>query len=200
MKVELHLHTSRYSACAANPPEALMRALIQGGYEAVYITEHDAVWLTDELAELQAKFPEIRIFPGVELTITSHHLLVLGTNDWSYLDYEDDPSSVLSKAREEGHATILAHPFRYEGGAMMLGHGLRPDAIELRSNNHGRSQAEHARAAAGALRIPTVNAGDVHALDGIGKYWIETTRPLQGPDDIRAIITRHLYRNRIRED
>ncbi|MHC4295455.1 MAG: PHP-associated domain-containing protein, partial [Planctomycetota bacterium] len=100
----------------------------------------------------------------------------------------------------EGHLTILAHPFRYEGGAMMLGRGLRPEAIELLTNNHSQDKGQHTRAIAAALDIPTVNAGDVHALDFIGKYWIETTRPLENADDIRQIILSGNYRNRSRED
>ena len=58
MKVELHLHTSRYSACAVCRPAEMMNGLIARGYEAVYITEHDAVWETAELNDLRRQFPQ----------------------------------------------------------------------------------------------------------------------------------------------
>jgi len=80
MKVELHLHTSRYSACAINTPEEMMQRLVDTGYEAVYITEHNMVWSDKELDELRAKFPPLKIFPGVELNCGLEgiqHLLVL---------------------------------------------------------------------------------------------------------------------------
>lgn len=64
MKVELHLHTNRYSGCSVNSPEQLVERLIRTGYEAVFITEHSAVWGDDELAELQGHFGQIRIFPN----------------------------------------------------------------------------------------------------------------------------------------
>ena len=94
MKVELHLHTRRYSGCATATPAEMMRTLIAAGYEAVYITEHDAVWSAAEIAELQEAFPPIRIFPGVELSVGTgvmplQHLLVLGTTDPDLLAVRD---------------------------------------------------------------------------------------------------------------
>ena len=65
MKVELHLHTFRYSGCSTATPQQLMAELIRCGYEAVYITEHDTMWSDWEIDNLQKEFPQIRIFPGV---------------------------------------------------------------------------------------------------------------------------------------
>ena len=56
MKVELHLHTNRFSGCAKHTPDELMVRLIQAGYQVVYLTEHDRVWPSDALADLQASF------------------------------------------------------------------------------------------------------------------------------------------------
>jgi len=142
MKVELHLHTSRYSGCAVNSPEEMMTGLIAAGYEAVFITEHAAVWPIEELDELRGKFPQLRIFGGVELYVGSHHLLVLGTSDASYLDICDDAPAVLEKARRASHLTVLAHPFRWEEGFEMLYESLRPDAIEYCTCNHDRPAAD----------------------------------------------------------
>ena len=52
MKVELHLHTNRYSPCAGNSPQDMMVALITAGYDTVFITEHEVVWPDKELASL----------------------------------------------------------------------------------------------------------------------------------------------------
>ena len=202
MKVELHLHTSRYSACATATPAQLMEALIASGYEAVFITEHDAVWGRWELEQLQGQFPGIRIFPGVELSLprgTFQHLLILGACDPHYLAMCDDAAAVLDKARREGHLTVLAHPFRWEEASRMLAQGLRPDAIEHCSCNHNGLAAEQAMRAARHLHLPCVNAGDVHGLDFVGRFWIETDRPVNGAQDIRTIVLDGAYRNCSRE-
>ena len=203
MKVELHLHTSRYSGCAVNSPSELMAGLVSAGYEAVFVTEHDAVWPDDELAELKAEFPRLAIFPGVELSLGAwdvfEHLLVLGTNDRRYLELaggpEPDVAAILDRARAAGHMTVLAHPFRWDGGAEMLRRHLRPDAIELCTCNHDPEQAAVSAATARGLNLPVVNAGDVHSLAMVGRFWIETARPLTGPADLREMILAGEYAN-----
>ena len=203
MKVELHLHTSRYSACAAASPRKLMSRCVHCSYEAVYITEHDAVWGAREIDELQSEFPQIRIFAGVELTISYRplrHLLVLGTNDPQYLGLGDDLAAVLAKARREGHLSILAHPFRWESAETVLDPQDLPDALEYATCNQPLARhLEEARAAAEKFNLPIVNSGDVHALDFINRYWIETDRPIESAGDIRQIVLEKAYRNVVAE-
>ena len=198
MKVELHCHTCRYSACADATPAQLMERMTQLGYEAVFITEHDAVWSDWEIEQVQRGFPDIRIFPGVELSVgleLVRHVVVLGTNDPAYLALRDDPAGVLAKARDEGHLTVLAHPYRWEGAEEMLQAGLLPDALEYRTGNHNRRDAEVAEAASETYGLPLVNAGDVHGLRFLDRFWIETDRAVNKPDDIRRIVMNRAYVN-----
>ena len=197
MKVELHLHTMRYSACSIATPFDLMARLIQAGYGAVFITEHDRMWADWEIAHLQGHFPDIRIFPGVELSIGplgTTHLLVLGTCDTAYLRLRD-MAEVLAKARQENHLTVLAHPFRWEGTAEVLRAGLLPDALEYRSSNHNQRHAEESEQAATEYRLRLVNAGDVHSLEMIGQCWISTDELLTQPTDIRDVVLAGAYAN-----
>jgi len=201
MKVELHLHTSRYSGCATATVQQLMKLLIDTGYGAVYITEHDAVWRDWELEAIQQEFGAIRIFPGVEVTVSNdplQHLVVLGTNDPAYLQLTS--AEILHRSRDAGHLTILAHPFRWSGAGEMLEEKLLPDALEYQTCNHDAAQACKAKMTAQRLRVPLVNAGDVHALDFVGRYWIETRRPIEKADDIRQIILGGEYANCSRDE
>ena len=198
MKVELHLHTSRYSGCAILTAEQAMWKLTECGYDAVYITEHDAVWEDRELAELRADFPRMLIFPGLERSLGSNgttHLLVLGTNDPDYLAMRSAPE-IIARARDEGHLTVLAHPFRWQGGEKALDCAMLPDAIEYRTCNHGTEGARTAERIGPSLNLPLVNAGDVHALGFVDRFWIDTDRDLGAPDDIRRIILDGAYLNR----
>jgi predicted metal-dependent phosphoesterase TrpH len=201
MKVELHCHTARYSQCAVATPHQMMHALIEAGYQAVYITEHDAVWDDWELGDLQKEFGRIRIFPGVELTIgpdNNQHLLVLGANDSGYLALKD-AGAIIAQARRQGHLTVLAHPFRWAGGDQMLRGADLPDAIENLTCNQEEAASQDAQKAALRLGLPVVNAGDAHCVDMIGRYWIETDRDLGKADDIAAIIADRAYRNCVRK-
>jgi len=199
MKVELHLHTSRYSACSKATPAELMERLIQTGYEAVFITEHNAVWSDREIEQLQQGFPDILIFGGVELSTGPEgmqHLLVLGTTDPEYTRISD-VAEILEKAHDEGHLTVLAHPYRWEEGADMLDNGLMPDAIEYRTCNHPPQCAKIAAEIAAGLGMPTVNTGDVHSLGFVNRFWIETDRALVKAADIRTAVLNRAYVNRV---
>ena len=193
MKVELHLHTNRYSPCAGNTPEQMVRRLMDTGYGAVYLTEHDIVWRDAELSDLRRKFPQMRIFPGVELSLGNQHLLVLGTRDPDYTRIGNAPD-ILAKARDDGHLTILAHPFRWNCGAEMLWKkGLLPDAIEYRTCNQDTLMGAVAMHTAEELGLRLVNAGDVHVLSFINRFYIHTERDIEYADDIRQIVLDGAY-------
>jgi predicted metal-dependent phosphoesterase TrpH len=197
MKTELHLHTNAYSECATLTPEEMMAAALAAGYEAVCITEHNAVWPAERLAALQAMFPAVRIIPGVELTVVDFtlHLVVLGTNDPEYLPLRRDPRAVIERARAHGHLTVLAHPFRWGGAEDLLQSGSVPDAIEHRTANHPAPLAQVSRQWADALGLALVNAGDTHSLAMLDRFWIETTRPIERAEDIREIVVAGQYEN-----
>ena len=188
-----------FSGCAANTAEEMLAALIATDYEAVFLTEHNHVWSADDLTDLQAAFPQIRVFGGVELadSTAAQHLLVLGTTDATYIDlaragrWED----TLIMAQAEGLVTILAHPCRFQGGHELLHAGLRPDAIEHRTPNHDDAMSLSACAIADYRELPMVNSGDLHTLGMVDCFWIETERPLQQAADIRPVILDRTYRN-----
>jgi len=175
-------------------------SLVEQGYDAVYITEHDAVWPEEDLEYVGRKFPWMRIFGGVERTIKTDethncHVLVLGTSDEAYLKISD-ARVLLDTARRQGHLTVLAHPFRWPGGDKILRDSLRPDALEWRTPNHNEEAGQESRKYSASFRIPLVNSGDVHATAMIGRFWIETNHDLEAPDDIRRIVLSGAYYNR----
>ena len=126
-----------------------MSRLVEAGYQAVYIAEHSAIWHADELADLQAAFPQIRIFSAVELSdaSASQHLLVLGAADPIYIPLAGAGlwQNVLDLARRQDCLTVLAHPYRFAGGHALLDQGLLPDAIEYLTGNHDEQMAALAR-------------------------------------------------------
>jgi len=191
MKIELHLHTSRYSPCAIDNPDTLMRGLIADGYEAVFITEHERMWSHAEIRLLQQAYPQLKVFPGVELSmgaVGGTHLLVLGTTDQEYIWLQSEPARVIEKARAEGRLTVLAHPFRWPEGFEMLQGDLLPDALEYLTNNHSGPAAVESRRAAEMFDLKLVNAGDIHAARSLDRFWIESEFPVEVAGDIRPIV------------
>ncbi len=219
MKVELHCHTSRYSKCSVNTPEEMLTRLIELGYDAVFLTEHDKLWPDGELEKLREKFPQIKIFPGMELTFHASedviedqkksddgreyksfaHILVLGTADPAFLAMSD-PAEAIALAEELNCLTVLAHPFRFSLGDWPVRDECDtkklPDTMEYFSPNVNASQAELSRKRANQLELRLVNSGDEHAESFADKFWIETNRPFKTPAELRKIILDGDYKNR----
>ena len=178
----------------------MVSALAAADYDVIYLTEHNTVWPDDELGQLRERFPDTRIFPAIEVNngVVPEDLLVLGTNDRAYVDLAaanrwDD---LLARARDEGVATILAHPCRFTGGHNMLHEGFRPDAMEHRTTNHDEAMSIAACAIAEQRHIPLVNAGDLHSTEMVGKFWIETDEHIAEATDITPLLRAQAYRNR----
>lgn len=196
MKVELHCHTKRFSPCAKHTAEELLSAMIERGYGAVYLTEHQVVWPTEDLAVLQARFPAIRIFSGVEIYFTREgyeHLVVLGPDAKDYLAMTADPAALLEHARRHNHLTFFAHPFRSDSAHRLLDLGLRSDAIEWVSRSQRQEKASAALRWAEDNHVPLVNAGDTHSIGDLDRQWIETHRDITDAQDIRAIVLEGAY-------
>jgi len=199
MKVELHSHTMRYSGCAVSTPAQLMASLVRHKYDAVFLTEHDAIWEDWELDHLRKEFPELRIFPGMELSLPNDdHLLVLGSNDREYLNL-GLPELILDKAREAKHLTVLAHPFRWPKPYSLLETSALPDAVEFRTHNSDAQAGEQSQLTARRLRLPLVNAGDTHAAQTLGHFWIDTYPDLVTGTDIYDIVRNGLYENAMKK-
>jgi len=202
VKVELHCHTNRYSLCSLASPAEMLGRLVETGYEAVFITEHNQVWGDDELDEIQSQFPQLKIFPGVELTFDNpagfSHLLVLGSNDPDVLALAS-PADVLTWAAKQNLLTVLAHPFRFDGADWPIrsqaSAEILPDAVEYFSPNVDAAQAKLALLAARQLDIRLVNADDAHGLDYINQFWVETNRPFDTPAELKKIIVEGDYEN-----
>jgi len=196
MKIALHVHTSLYSICSKTTPEEMIREHITCGFEAMFITEHDAIWSKSELKKARKAFPEIKIFPGVEITLfhpeSLSHLLILGAPDDDYL-YMASPDQVIDAAQADGYLTVLAHPYRYEDSNEMLQRGIYPDALELRTNTHNKEQGEKSEGFATEHSLKLVNSDDSHCLNDIGNYWIETDDPVEHPRELTEAILAGKY-------
>ena len=132
LKLDLHTHTGRYSPCSRLSPRELCETALARGLDAVTITEHHHQWSPDEIAELQACYPALKLYAGVEITCTDgHDYVVLGLEAGPY---HPNPISyarlqaLLEDRRRAGALVFafLAHGFRFSDDE----HGLDTAAVE----------------------------------------------------------------------
>jgi hypothetical protein len=135
LKIDLHTHTHRYSSCSVLSPEALCEAALACGRNALAITEHDYQWSPAEIAELQARYPALRLYAGVEISCADgHDYVTLGLEPGSYPSKMAYPRLQALLDAHPGAFCYVAHCFRYSDDENGLA-GRQIDGIEVGSYN-----------------------------------------------------------------
>ena len=137
MKIDLHLHTHRYSECGCAGPEEMLEASLAAGLDGVVFTEHHTYWPEDELEEMRERFPSLLILSGVEITTPEGDLLVYGNRRLSG-DLEGTPMmQVLAETCGDEFFRAVAHPFRYDRSLEHydLLSGIPFDGVEVASSH-----------------------------------------------------------------
>ncbi len=195
MFVDIHVHTNRYSECGRSSPEEMLQRALDLGLNGLVLTEHNILWPLDELAELQAKFPTLALFRGVEMTVEGgDHMLVYGVLDPSVLVENMAPYDLVDTVHRLGGTVVLAHPYRYNPTLPPSLDDCPVDAIEICSKN----TLNYAHAPAVALceqrGVPATVASDGHHIDNLGIYAMGFEwGPIRDESDLALAIRRGEY-------
>ena len=139
MKIDHHLHTTRYSPDSIIEPQELIERAHEFGLDGVVITEHDVQWPEYELAELAeaGRKQNVFVLSGAEISAQEGHFLVYGLPDLKETPVGITLHELLTVVKRHGAAIIAAHPFRWDQDfeAILAAHGSVFDALELVSNN-----------------------------------------------------------------
>ncbi|MGD9212719.1 MAG: CehA/McbA family metallohydrolase [Desulfobacteraceae bacterium] len=109
-RVDLHVHTSRYSPCAESlHPEKMIIQAKKRKLHGVVITEHDRLWKVEDIQKLQLQTRDIRIYRGVEISSASGHFLVIGIDNLSGIKPDISIEKLIDMIQSCGAAIILVH-------------------------------------------------------------------------------------------
>ena len=135
MKIDLHTHTRRYSRCSVLSPDELCRAALACGLDALAITEHNHQWSPAEIAELQARYPALKLYAGVEISCADgRDYVALGLEPGEYASQMPYPQLEALLDAHPGAFCFVAHCFRYSEDARGLDE-RRIGGIEIGSYN-----------------------------------------------------------------
>ncbi len=173
MRIDIHVHSSRYSPCSWQPPEEMIQAAVTAGLDGIVFTEHDLRWPQQELDRLQQVAPGLKLFSGAEMTTAEgEHVLVYGDMDYSRLRAFTAGVNLCLLVREMGGVSVLAHPGRW--GQLPAPALLEAvDGLEVSSSNITRAmslQAEHLARRYGKFMIV---ASDSHHTASLGGFALE---------------------------
>lgn len=193
MKIDLHIHTSERSHCAVVHAEDQIRAAIAAGLDAIAITDHDRLVPAALRRQWAAKYPDLRILPGIEISLTED-ILVVGLDD---LRLEQEPwtwPQLHGYVRGREGVLIVAHPFRYNDRVHLDCVNHPPDALEAYSTNLSPRLAPRIRSEAAKLGVPVVSNSDAHDTAPLGRYFNRLDGPAGGDAEILEAIRTGRFR------
>jgi hypothetical protein len=180
MRIDIHVHTDRYSACGRSSPEEMVERAIAVELDALVFTEHNLFWPLDELALLQRRYPQILLLRGAEFTSAEgEDLLVYGAAAAELIAIRQDAERLTRRAHALGGAVVIAHPYRYHSDVPAWLDATPVDAVEIMSSNIYAHSSVKGRALAERLDRPTVASSDGHHVDSLGLYAIDLHRPIR---------------------
>lgn len=191
IRIDMHLHTTRYSACARMSAERLVQISRDLPVHAVVITEHDVLWPREELEELQSQTDgQFRFFRAVEVSTDVGHILAYNLSEESDITVGMPLAKLARIAREEGAALVMAHPGRFTAAVPEPPSEAWQQiaAVEVMSNNIHVSQIPVVRQAVGALNKPMVANSDAHDEEIVGLYATEFPRMPEDEAELARMI------------
>jgi predicted metal-dependent phosphoesterase TrpH len=193
MRLDLHIHTSAYSACSTMTPDQMAAAAKAAGLDGICITEHNRMWDEQEARSLSRKH-SLPIFRGMEVTTTGGDILVFGMNEEPAGMWR--PAELKARVDAAGGVAIAAHPFR---GFLVFGFGTLKMKLDDAIGNPTFSQVhglevcnsmatdeenDLAREVAEAMGLLRLGGSDAHRPEAVGtcvtsfEDWIEDEKGL----------------------
>ncbi|MGI6365114.1 MAG: PHP domain-containing protein [Bacillota bacterium] len=196
MKVDIHVHTNKYSNCGVSSPEEMVQAAMACGLDAIVLTEHDYMWGPEELADLQARFPGIKLFSGIEVSIDSaEHIVVIGVPHPQLFSPFMKPADLVAAVRQHQGAAILAHPYRWSPSVRQDILDARLDAIEIFSNSIRNYMQQPIRGLQQKLDLPLVACSDGHHTQHLGLYALDLHQPAKDDKGLARMIRQGEFTN-----
>ena len=180
----MHVHTTAYSDCAQMSPYEMAERAREVGLDGVVITEHNAIWSDEEIAELRRLFPGLAFFRGVEVSAKKHHVLVYGLTDFTGFEAGMPVQEVVALAHERGAVAVWAHPLQYSLAPHTEGLQAGFDACETRSINIDRLERDRYRILARRLGLPEMANSDAHHTLTLGAYATRFWHPVKDEKEI----------------
>lgn len=168
--IDLHTHSRFFHGFQSRPTwydglgfRALVATARSRNLDAIAVTNHDY------FSDFDVRTGDLTVVPGIEISTTSGHLLVVGEDPPSVTKPSRmSPAKALALARERNCAAIMAHPFR---NSRLKETDLQFDAVEV-NGKRSRSPSNIEDLAA-EHDLPLVGGSDAHYPLEVGRTYTE---------------------------
>lgn len=169
-KIDLHLHSREESPCSSHSAESMAEAAVKWGLDAIAFTNHNRYADDARIKSLRRKFPKLKIYNGVEVSIGNEHFLCFGPCDQALENWLFGYEELLERVRSKGGFIALAHPYRF-GSGVPCSLENPTHAIEIHSMNTGRDDEEAISSLAERTGAKLLHNSDAHNPEHVGIFW-----------------------------
>ena len=198
LRIDIHLHTNRYSPCSVIDPDCLIEQAVKAGLDGVVITEHEYQWSKPDLAELVEKSQEVNylLLAGFEYASRQGDVLIYGLMPAQAQGFIPgmSPQEAVERAHDLGAVCVAAHPTRAGLGFDESILDIPFDGIEVRSVNLKKHEQRLAAQLAESTGLRPIAASDAHELKDVGRYAIEFSDPIQSMSDLQEALRSGRFR------
>lgn len=172
MRFDLHVH-SCFSKDSNSDLISILEHAKKNGLDGVAICDHDTRQGGIECARLAKEInSDIIVIPGVEVTSSKGHILVLDPKGDITLGMT--PEDTIKKARELGGTVIIPHPFKITSHGIGYVKNLDFDAVEVLNSRCVTDNANRkARKVTEELGFSQVGGSDSHEAKMVGCSYTE---------------------------
>ncbi|HOJ51179.1 MAG TPA: PHP domain-containing protein [Syntrophales bacterium] len=180
-KIDLHVHTRRYSDCAFTRPEDIITRALEEGLDGIALTEHGVRWPDQEFSQLLAlaKTHNLLLINGQEIYTTDSsgrmegEFLVFGIGRSLTGNYRAE--ELIDLVHGEGGIVIAAHPYKLSRNGKMHYYGagdrleyLPVDAVEHFHPDHNERARGKVEKIMRKRGLPGTGGSDAHVARAIG--------------------------------
>jgi len=199
-KADLHIHTA-ISSCYSDisvTPEQIVDAALKAGLDIIAITDHNSIGAIVGI-RIAAKGTGLYVFPGIELTTTAGHFLLLfdiNTGEDKLDEFlsdvgisakyrgdaaniaSGDVQEILKKVEDYGGIVIAAHIERWPSGFLETN---QPRKVKMSIHSspyitaleitipQNKKKWNNGKVRGYPKKYPCIQGSDAHALDEIGR-------------------------------
>lgn len=180
LTLDLHVHTN-YSHDGGDSVEKIVDSAIAKNLDGIAICDHDTM-NGSYAAQKYVADSELGliIIPGVEITTSKGHLIVLGMEEGIAKGLSPGETVRIARQKEKKNSTVVIiaphpyHPFRHSIGDLCVHSELDIDAIEIFNSRYFSGVAnEIARRKAARRNITAVAGSDAHSAECVGLVTVE---------------------------
>jgi histidinol phosphatase-like PHP family hydrolase len=189
VKLDLHVHSSEYSACAVATAETQIRAAIARGLDGIAFTNHHKLVPPKALETWNRSYAPFRIYGAIEITVNEgEDFLVFGIDDPSLESPDWEYRNLHELVRKKRGYIVLAHPFRYRQSVDAPVSEFPPDGVELHSSNTPAAAEIKIRRLTSRIDARLFCNSDAHSPDSLGRYYNLTKHPLPEGEDLASFL------------